>query len=159
MMQIPKIDWRPYLDMAWRRKWWIVVPLLLCVIAGGVHLYQSPRSYKASTLILVEAQRVPSQFVPSTVTDDLQSRLRTISQQVNSRTNLEDIVERFELYPSQEDMTPSLLTRVKRRILVMTGLREASAWQGQPEAPSMQRVVENVRNRIEINLRARNQAF
>ena len=158
-MQIPKIKLRPYLDIALRRKWWVVLPLFLSIIAGGVHFYQSPRSYKATTLILVEAQRVPRDFVPSTVPEDLQNRLQTISQQVNSRTNLEDIVERFELYPSREDLSPTFLTKIKRRLLVMTGLREASVWQEQPDAPSMQQLVQNVRNRIEINLRARNQAF
>ncbi len=158
-MQISKIKLRPYLDIALRRKWWIVFPLFLSVLAGWVYIYQSPKSYRASTLILVEAQRVPRDFVPSTVNDDLEKRLQTISQQVRSRTNLENIVERFELYPSQEELSPTLLTRIQRRILVTAGLREASAWQEQPEAPSMQQSVHNVRNRIEVNLRARNQAF
>ncbi len=159
MIQIPKIEWRPYLDMAWRRKWWIGVPLFLCVIAGGAHLYQSPKAYKASTLILVESQRVPQEYVPSSVSDDLEKRLQTISQQVHSRTNLENIIERFELFPSHEDLTPSLLTRAKRKLLIKTGIREASAWQEQSEGPSMQQVVRNVRNKIDVNLRASNQAF
>ncbi len=159
MMQIPKIELRPWLEMFWRRKWWIVVPTLLALIAGTVHLTQTTREYRATTLILVESQRVPRDYVPSTVTDDLQKRLQTISQQVHSRTNLESIIERFELYPSREDLSPTLMTKIKRRALVMTRLREASAWQQQPEAPSMQQLVRNVRNKIDINLRARNQAF
>ncbi len=159
MMQITKIELRPWLNLFWRRKWWVVAPVLLSLLAGTFYLLQTSREYRATTLILVESQRVPKDYVPSTVTDDKKKRLQTISQQVHSRTNLENIVERYELYPSQDDRAPALLTQIKRKLLVMTSMREASAWQDQPESPSMQQLVRNIRNKIDVQLRARNQAF
>jgi len=157
MMQIPKYDWRPYLDMAYRRKWWAVIPFLLILASGWIYLENIPKTYRASTLILVDAQRVPQDFVRSTVTEDVQARLRTISQQVHSRSNLESVIQRYELYPEQ-GAQKGVFSNVKTRILVMSGLREASA---EPESkpPSMQHLVGYVRGKIEINLRAQNQAF
>lgn len=159
MLNIPKIELRPYLDMAWRRKWWVILPLILCLVAGFAYLYQSPKVYKASTLILVESQRVPSKFVPNTVTENLQNRLQTISQQVHSRTNLEDVIDRFELNPASEELEPSFFAKLKRKILSELGLMEASAQEQEREQPSMQQLVRSVRNKIDVNLRARNQAF
>lgn len=158
-MQVPKIEWRPYLDMSLRRKWWIILPFFMVLVSGGLYFHLSPKTYTASTLILVEAQRVPREFVPSTVTVDLQSRLQTISQQVHSRTNLEEIIERFELYPPHNETAPDSIAGLKRKILTTAGIRRASGYHQDQESPSMQQLVQNVRNRIGINLRGRNQAF
>ncbi|MDZ7761107.1 MAG: GNVR domain-containing protein [Desulfovermiculus sp.] len=161
MVHIPKVEIAPYLDIAKRRKWWIIIPFFLALAAGGVHFYQTPKVYRSSTLILVESQRVPSEFVPNTVSEDLQSRLQTISQQVHSRTNLEDIIRRFELLAREEDKEPGLPGKIKRKVLTFVGLMEVSADQNDKEEgePSMQQVVGNVRSKINVNLRAKNQAF
>ncbi|MFO7803770.1 MAG: GNVR domain-containing protein [Desulfovermiculus sp.] len=164
MVQIPKIEIASYLDIAKRRKWWVIIPLFLALIVGGVHLYQSPKVYRASTLILVEAQKVPSEFVPSTVDQSVENRLQTISQQVHSRTNLEDIIERLELNRQAEGKEePSLPEKFTRKLLAFVGLMDASAEQKENEKeedkPSVQQMVSSVRNKIDVNLRARNQAF
>ena len=57
-----------------------------------------PNRYRASTSILIIPQRVPENFVRSTVTADLNERLNMISQQILSRTRLEKIVQEFNLY-------------------------------------------------------------
>ena len=157
-MQIPKYEWRPYLDMVYRRKWWVIVPFLIVMTAGWIYLENLPKTYRASTLILVDAQRVPSDFVKSTVTEDVQARLRTISQQIHSRSNLETVIRRYELYPSQEGASRGLLSSAKTRIMVVTGQREASA-ESEPEPPSMQHLVRFVRDKIDINVRGENRAF
>ncbi|WP_028575376.1 GumC family protein [Desulfonatronovibrio hydrogenovorans] len=159
MKNIPKIEWRPYVEVLVRRKWWIIIPVVLSIISGGIYLKKSPKTYRASTLILVEAQRVPRDFVPSTVSDNLQTRLQTISQQVHSRTNLESIIQRFELYPAQHEVMPGYFSRAKRKALSMIGFSQAAAKEQESEPPSMQQLVQNVRSKIDITLRARNQAF
>ena len=52
---------------------------------------------EAQTLILVQAQSVPQDFVRSIVTEGVDERLKTIYQQVTSRTNLEAIVREYQL--------------------------------------------------------------
>lgn len=96
-MQSPKFDITPYINLAWRRKWWIIIPFILSTLGGTVWLGICPKTYKASTLILLEPQSIPDSFVRSTVTETMEGRLRTITQQIHSRTNLEQIIKDFQL--------------------------------------------------------------
>jgi len=82
-----------------RRFWYIVLPFFLVSIATVGLCIKTPRVYKAETLILVEPQKVPPEYVRSTVTVDLGDRLRTITQQIKSRTRLEKIINEYGLYP------------------------------------------------------------
>ena len=97
MFQTPSFEIRPYINFAWRRKWWIIVPFLLSAMGGAALLATTPKTYKASTLIMLEPQSIPDSFVRTTVSESMEGRLRTISQQINSRTNLESIIRDFEL--------------------------------------------------------------
>lgn len=97
MVQSPKFELGPYVNIAMRRKWWIIVSFTLSILAGAVYLALCPKIYKASTLILSEPQSIPDSFVRSTVTETMEGRLRTISQQIHSRTNLEKIIKDFQL--------------------------------------------------------------
>ena len=47
-----------------------------------------PARYKSGTLILVEQPTMPKDYVTPNVTDDLQERLQSITQQILSRTRL-----------------------------------------------------------------------
>ncbi len=86
------------LQIVWRRKWWILIPAVL--IAGGVAAWTKrlPDTYRSETLIMVVPQRVPEEYVRSTVTESIGERLQTISQQILSRTRLERIIEDLNLY-------------------------------------------------------------
>ena len=87
-----------YKEIALRWRWWIIIPFLLSILIGiGVSLIL-PKSYRASTLILVEPQKVPANYVREIISDDIGDRLRTITQEVTSRTNLEKIINEFNLY-------------------------------------------------------------
>ncbi|MGV8048747.1 MAG: GumC family protein [Anaerolineaceae bacterium] len=97
MIQMPKIEIAPYVNLFLRRKWWIVFPFILSLIGGAGYLSVCPSMYRASTLILLEPQSIPESFVRSTITETMEGRLRTISQQINSRTNLEKIIQEFHL--------------------------------------------------------------
>ena len=84
--------------LIWRRKLWILVPALLGAGgAYGAYLWVDP-IYRASTLILVEPQRVPDDYIKPTVTSSLNDRLRTIEQQVKNRENLTQIIRKNGLY-------------------------------------------------------------
>lgn len=94
-----------YEHLAWRRRWVIVVPFLLVAIGTAVVAYMLPNRYRSETTILVVPQRVPENFVQSTVTQRIDERLQMISQQILSRTRLERIVQEFNLYERErEDM-------------------------------------------------------
>jgi uncharacterized protein involved in exopolysaccharide biosynthesis len=88
-----------YYEIVLRRIWFIIIPFVL--IAAGTVLYAlyAPREYKATTLIMVSPQKVPEQFVKSTITSNIEERLQSISQEIMSRTRLEQIISEFRLYP------------------------------------------------------------
>jgi polysaccharide biosynthesis transport protein len=57
-----------------------------------------PNRYEATTTILVNPQQVPEKYVSPAVSSDPYSRLNTITQQVLSRSRLQEIIDRFNLY-------------------------------------------------------------
>lgn len=163
MLQIPKFQLGPYIELVWRRKWWIVVPLAAALISGAAHVAMSPEQYRASTLILVEAQRVPNSYVQTTVTESLQSRLRTISQQVNSRTNLEQVIDQFGLDESQDTKQGRLQAvadKIRDKLLSAIGGGTAESKEDNPEEnQSLFSLVESVRKKVDISLKSGNRAF
>ena len=92
-----------FLQIAWKRKWWIVLPALLISAGTAVWTYTLPDRYSASTTVLVVPQRVPEDFVRSTVTAEVSERLQTIAQQILSRTRLERIIEELNLYEEERE--------------------------------------------------------
>jgi polysaccharide chain length determinant protein (PEP-CTERM system associated) len=85
--------------IAWRRKWWAVLPTLLVAASVAAWVRTLPNLYHAESLILVVPQRVPESYVRSTVTTNIQDRLQSITQEILSRTRLERIIQDFNLYP------------------------------------------------------------
>ncbi len=111
----PQIDIGRYLRLLWKRKWLILLPTILFPGAAAYWAMQQPDSFKSTTLILVQPQRVPAQFVQSTVTTGIQERLHTISQQIFSRTRLEQIIQEFGLFPEErQTRTPEEVTETMR---------------------------------------------
>jgi polysaccharide chain length determinant protein (PEP-CTERM system associated) len=88
-------------EIARRRKWLIVLPAIAIAAAAAVVIQRLPNVYRSETLILVVPQRVPESYVRSTVTARIEDRLQAISQQILSRTRLEQIVTDFNLYPEE----------------------------------------------------------
>src|SRR5262244_2265400 len=109
-----------YLSIAWRRRWWLILPLLfgwsLVVTAGR---FISP-GYRSETVIIIEQQRAAEQYVLPNVALDVQARLENITQQVLSRSKLLEISGRFHLY--RQDQKPSdpeaLVERMRRDIRI-----------------------------------------
>lgn len=87
--------------IAARRKWQIILPFIVVAAAVAAYAYTLPNLYKSDTLILVEPQRIPDSYVRSTVTANIEDRLRSISEQILSRTRLEGIIRDFGLYVEQ----------------------------------------------------------
>src|SRR5581483_11998742 len=91
------------LGIARRRYLYFVVPLFVGWLAiWGASWFLPPR-YKSGTLILVEQQSMPKNYVTPNVADDLQERLQSITQQILSRTRLLHIMNEFRLYSGPHD--------------------------------------------------------
>jgi polysaccharide chain length determinant protein (PEP-CTERM system associated) len=92
------IDIQHYLGIVRRRHFHFLIPLFLAwAVVWGASWVLPPR-YLSSTLILVEQPTMPKDYVTPNVTDDLQERMQSITQQILSRTRLLHIIDQFNLY-------------------------------------------------------------
>ena len=100
-----------------RRTWQIMLPAIVIAGAASGWIHQLPNRYRSDALLLVVSQRVPETFVRSTVTTRSENRLQSITQQILSRTHLEQIIRDFDLYNDQlrtavmEDIVESMRSR------------------------------------------------
>jgi len=71
-----KIDY--YVELALKHRWFLIIPFCLSIVIGIALIFVLPKSYEASTLIFVRPQRVPTNYVQSLVTTDINARINTI---------------------------------------------------------------------------------
>ena len=109
------------IDALIRGRWLLIIPLCISLTLGLGMTLTAKKSYQASTSILVQPQRVPTNYIRSVVSSSIGERISTISQQVLSRSNLEQIIDQFGLYEDsvgmyQEDKIDGLRKRIKVNI-------------------------------------------
>jgi len=104
-----------------RRYWWIPTALTAVLAAAGLAAsLVLPKKYTSSTLVLIEQPAVPTDLIRPVITDDLSQRMASMKAQILSRSRLEMIVNKFNLY-SQQRMTmhmEDLVDRLKSTINV-----------------------------------------
>lgn len=88
------------------RAWWIIIPLVIGTMGTVVVSRFLPNKYRSETLIMLVPQRVPDSYVKTTVTDKIEDRLATLSDQILSRSRLERIILDLNLYPAQRADLP-----------------------------------------------------
>jgi len=100
--------------MLWKQRWlalliWIAFSATAYLIVHGL-----ADVYQAEAIILVDSQKIPEKFVASTVQVSVQDSLNSISQQVLTVTRLEQILDKYNLYPgmrktkAQEELVEKL---------------------------------------------------
>jgi polysaccharide chain length determinant protein (PEP-CTERM system associated) len=88
------------LSNLYRRKGLIISVFVVVSLLAAYLATVLPDIYRSSTLIVVTPQRLPASFVTSTVTMDLEERMQSIVQEILSVTQLDKIIQEFNLYPS-----------------------------------------------------------
>jgi len=114
-----------YIDMALRRKWYVIISLAISIVASYGYYKYLPKIYRATTMILVLPQKIPESYVRPTITSSVSDQLNTISQEILSRTRLEKVIQNLNLYPELRRKVP------------------------------MEEVVEAMKKSIEVNLQSR----
>ena len=66
-----------------------------------------PPVYKSTATILIQQQEIPEDLVRSTVTSFANQRIEMISQQVMTRSNLMEIIQKFNLYKEELERDPT----------------------------------------------------
>src|ERR1035438_8582591 len=128
-----------YWAMVVRRRWWIIGPLFLGWLIVFASAWIIPPRYTSETVILVEQQKVPEQFVMPNVQVDLQERLQSITNQVLSRSRLLAIINSLHLYQGLFFGTPDDQIKQMRKDIKMD-IVQAPANNGRPGALTACRV-------------------
>jgi polysaccharide chain length determinant protein (PEP-CTERM system associated) len=90
-----------------RQRWpLLIVPPLVTLFAALVYSSTLQNVYQSDMLIEVVPQRVPDDFVRSTVTLRTEERLSAIQVQIMSRSVLEPLILEFDLYPEERSRLP-----------------------------------------------------
>jgi len=90
---------REYLDLARRRKSWIILVCLGISVCIAMVAMRLPNVYRAETTILVNPQKVNENYVSTTVSGSIADRLSTVRQEVMSPTQLGQLVDELKIYP------------------------------------------------------------
>jgi polysaccharide chain length determinant protein (PEP-CTERM system associated) len=91
-----------YADILRRRFWLILTSAIVFLVVGvGVTFVLRPQ-YQSQTLILIEQQKVPEDYVKPVVEGDLGERLASMKEQILSRSRLEPIIKRFNLFAGRQ---------------------------------------------------------
>ncbi|CUS36589.1 putative Lipopolysaccharide biosynthesis protein [Candidatus Nitrospira nitrosa] len=121
-----------------RRKWVVLGSLVAGVGIAAFLCVALPKSYRSSTLILIENQKIPEDYVKGIGGANIEQRLTTIQQQVLSRTFLSRILEEYKPYEAQirREGIESAIETLRRMIKVET-VGTPSTWGKSVEAISI----------------------
>ncbi len=86
-----------------RQKWLIIFPMITMSVAIGYVVYKLPSIYESTSLLTVKPPTISSNLVQSLSSEDLSQRLQTINQEVLSRSSLEPLVQKYDLYKSERN--------------------------------------------------------
>ena len=84
-----------------REKWLILLPVITLTAAIGYVVYWLPSIYESTSLLTVKPPSVSSNLVAALSTEDISQRLQTINQEVLSRSSLEPMVQKYDLYKAE----------------------------------------------------------
>jgi succinoglycan biosynthesis transport protein ExoP len=98
-----QLTFTDYWLIVWRHRWLLILPFVTICIGTVLYNRTLPDIYRASTSVLVEAPKVPDSYVQSTVPTRVSDRLRTITQQIMSRTRLEQVARELQLISNSLD--------------------------------------------------------
>jgi polysaccharide chain length determinant protein (PEP-CTERM system associated) len=116
-----------------KRRWWILaIPAIIFPIVGyGITFFVQPE-YLSQTLVLVEQQKVPESYVKAVVTEDLSGRLASMKEQITSRSRLQPIIERFNLFANSGLSMDDRIDRTRKNIGIAPIQSEIARTNGLP---------------------------
>ncbi len=107
-----------YLEILKRRAGVMVAAAIVIYIVAAIVAMALPAIYRSTAVILVEEQAIPQEFIKSTITSFADERIQVISQRVLTRTTLLQLVEKYDLYPTERrrETNDEILERMRKDI-------------------------------------------
>ena len=98
-----------YMDALRRRGGTALKAAAALLVLGLLAIFLWPNRYLSNATILIEDPEIPPGLVPTTVTTMAARQIQYINQRVMTRTNLQQIIEKFDLFPKERKYLPTLL--------------------------------------------------
>jgi polysaccharide biosynthesis transport protein len=89
-----------------QRKWWLIIPTIVLLIVGVAAAYLIPALYRSSATLLVESADVPIDTQVSGSSEVVDERLAKIRQQILSRRDLIQLMDKYALYQNERQSDP-----------------------------------------------------
>lgn len=111
---------KDYIDVLRRRRTLILSLTAGLFVISVIVAFVWPPTYRSTATILIEEQEVPPELIRSTVTSYAAQRIQTINQRVMTRSNLMQIIEKYDLYHDKRrsDTTEEILERMRKDVKV-----------------------------------------
>jgi hypothetical protein len=112
-----------------KRRFWLI--LTSAVASSGLASASAtylPPQYVSQTLVLIEQQKVPEDYVKPVVDEDLGARLASMKEQILSRSRIEPIIERFNLYAGKNTTMDDRIDMTQKAIGIKPIRSSAVAW-------------------------------
>ncbi|HZS05743.1 MAG TPA: hypothetical protein VFD58_12965 [Blastocatellia bacterium] len=109
-----------YLRILWNRRYYVLVPFLLVTATLSYTIYRLPNVYESTSLIIVDPPKVDSNIAPQ-ANVDISARLGTLRQQVASRSNLDALINKYDLYKAmraQKAPAEAVIEKMREHILI-----------------------------------------
>ncbi len=87
--------------MLWKRRWLALTCWVFASVLSAGIVRMLPSSYQSQAIVLVDSQKIPENFVTSTVNGDVADRLALISQDIMSSSRLLEIIKAYDLYEKE----------------------------------------------------------
>src|SRR5690606_40791598 len=85
----------------WQRRWWIIVPTVIGALLALAGILLIPPTYRANAIMLVESPQLPQEVIGLDGGEAIDRRIAAIQQQITSRPDLIELIERHGLYASE----------------------------------------------------------
>lgn len=102
-----------YAKIAWKRKWLIILPAIAVASSVAWVVYRLPDIYESQTLIVVKPSSLPTGVVPGQSDENLSRQLTGIMQVVTSRSQLEPLVTKYDLYRAERQRGEPMETMIE----------------------------------------------
>jgi uncharacterized protein involved in exopolysaccharide biosynthesis len=104
---------------AWRyRKIYFFLTALLLALIITIYTLRLPAVYESKSIILIEQQQIPQEYVRSIVTGYADEHIQLLTQQILSRPKLQEIINQFNLYAGMRktSTTDEILGKMRKDI-------------------------------------------
>jgi len=90
-----------YLSVAKRRKWWFIVPLIVCIALGALAVRFWPKTYLSKATIGMQSPTLSPDLLRGVTSLDPSERQRAVQQLLLSPTVLERVIREEKINPSR----------------------------------------------------------